>query len=165
MSKYGVFSGPYFPVFGLNTEIISVFSPNAGKYGPEKNSVFGHFTRWYFYQNQIYNSEIFFIESRTNIWVILEKNIFFHLTCLHFSHANLLKKYLILQLFSSFFSAIILFIKISQKRSYLVSHCVKSVHGRSYSGPHFSAFGLNTERRDTPYLSVFSPNAGRYEPE
>ena len=24
--KYGVFSGPYFPVFGLNT----------GKYGPEK---------------------------------------------------------------------------------------------------------------------------------
>ena len=26
MSKYGVFSGPYFPVF----------SPNTGKYGPEK---------------------------------------------------------------------------------------------------------------------------------
>ena len=38
MSKYGVFSGLYFPVFGLNTEIyeISVFSPNTGKYGPEK---------------------------------------------------------------------------------------------------------------------------------
>ena len=33
MSKYGVFPGPYFPVFGLNTEI---FSPNIGKYGPEK---------------------------------------------------------------------------------------------------------------------------------
>ena len=28
MSKYGVFAGPYFPVFGLNT----------GKYGPEKIS-------------------------------------------------------------------------------------------------------------------------------
>ena len=27
VSKYGVFSGPYFPVF----------SPNAGKYGPEKS--------------------------------------------------------------------------------------------------------------------------------
>ena len=26
MAKYGVFSGPYFPVF----------SPNTGKYGPEK---------------------------------------------------------------------------------------------------------------------------------
>ena len=25
-------------------------------------------------------------------------------------------------------------------------HCVKSVHIRSYSGPHFPAFGLNTER-------------------
>ena len=24
LSKYGVFSGPYFPVFGLNTEIYSV---------------------------------------------------------------------------------------------------------------------------------------------
>ena len=36
VSKYGVFFGPYFPVFGLNTEIYGVFSPNAGKYGPEK---------------------------------------------------------------------------------------------------------------------------------
>ena len=25
-------------------------------------------------------------------------------------------------------------------------HCIKSVHIRSYSGPHFPAFGLNTER-------------------
>ena len=42
--KYGVFSGPYFPAFGLNTErywirrdtkYLSVFSPNAGKHGPE----------------------------------------------------------------------------------------------------------------------------------
>ena len=31
------YSVPYFPAFGLNTErySISVFSPNAGKYGPE----------------------------------------------------------------------------------------------------------------------------------
>ena len=55
VSKYGVFSGPSFPVFGLNTEIyglnlriqseyrkrrtrkqISAFSPNTVKYGPEK---------------------------------------------------------------------------------------------------------------------------------
>ena len=37
-SKCGVFSGPYFPVFGLNTEryYLSVFSPNAAEYGPEK---------------------------------------------------------------------------------------------------------------------------------
>ena len=30
------FSGTYFPAFGLNTEYLSVFSLNAGKYGPEK---------------------------------------------------------------------------------------------------------------------------------
>ena len=38
VSKYGVISGPYFPVFGLNTERflwISVFSPSTGKYGRE----------------------------------------------------------------------------------------------------------------------------------
>ena len=50
-------------------------------------------------------------------------------------------------------------------------HCVKSVRIRSYSGPHFPAFGLNAERysdwirRDTPYLSVFSPNEGKCGPE
>ena len=35
MFKYGVSSGPYFPVF----------SPNMGNDGPEKNSVFGQFSR------------------------------------------------------------------------------------------------------------------------
>ena len=33
MSKYGVFSSPYFPVFGLNT----------GKYGPEKTPYLDNF--------------------------------------------------------------------------------------------------------------------------
>ena len=40
MSQYGVYSGPYFAAIGLNTErspYLSVFSLNAGKYGPEKN--------------------------------------------------------------------------------------------------------------------------------
>ena len=37
MSNYGVFAGPYCPALGLNnTKHLSVFSPNAGKYGPEK---------------------------------------------------------------------------------------------------------------------------------
>ena len=39
----------------------------------------------------------------------------------------------------------------------------KSVFIRSYSGPRFPAFGL--KRRDTPYLSVFSPNVGKCGPE
>ena len=35
------------------------------------------------------------------------------------------------------------------------------------SGPYFPAFGLNTERYSvfSPYLSVFSPNEGKYGPE
>ena len=32
-------------------------------------------------------------------------------------------------------------------------HCVKSIRIRSYSGPHFSAFGLNTER----YAGICGP--------
>ena len=40
MSKYIVFSGRHFPVSVVNTEIylvnLAVFSPNTGKYGPEK---------------------------------------------------------------------------------------------------------------------------------
>ena len=35
VSKYGVFSSRYFAAFGLNTERYE-FSPNGGKYGPEK---------------------------------------------------------------------------------------------------------------------------------
>ena len=47
-----------------------------------------------------------------------------------------------------------------KKKNRNVYHCVKSVRIRSYSGPYFPAFGLNTE-----YLSVFSQNAGKYGPE
>ena len=48
VSKYGVFSGPYFPVFGLNTEIYSVNFRIQSKYRKirtKKNSIFGHFSR------------------------------------------------------------------------------------------------------------------------
>ena len=41
------------------------------------------------------------------------------------------------------------------------SRCRKSVHIRSFSGPYFPKWIW----RDTEYLSVFSPNAGKYEPE
>ena len=40
-------------------------------------------------------------------------------------------------------------------------HCVKGVRIWSYCGLYFPAFGLHTET----YLSVFSPNAGKYGPE
>ena len=48
VSKYGVFSGPHFPVFGLNTEIYFVnirIQSEFGKIRTRDNSVFGHFSR------------------------------------------------------------------------------------------------------------------------
>ena len=48
VSKYGVFSGPYFPTFGLNTDRYSVslrIQSDCEKIRTRKNSVFGHFSR------------------------------------------------------------------------------------------------------------------------
>ena len=48
VSKYGVFSGPYFPEFGLNMKRYSVslsIQLEYGKVRTRKNSVFGHFSR------------------------------------------------------------------------------------------------------------------------
>ena len=47
-SKYGVFSGPYFFVFALNTEIYGINLHIQFEYGEietRKNSAFGHFSR------------------------------------------------------------------------------------------------------------------------
>ena len=47
VSKYRVFSGPYFPAFGLNTERYFVSLPIHSKWGKirtRKYSVFGHFS-------------------------------------------------------------------------------------------------------------------------
>ena len=41
------FFGPYFPAFGLNTRDTK-FSPNAGKYGPEKLRTLTRFTLFLF---------------------------------------------------------------------------------------------------------------------
>ena len=43
------------------------------------------------------------------------------------------------------------------------SHCVKIVYIRSYSGLHFFRIFQHSDwiQRDTKYLSVFSPNAGK----
>ena len=48
VSKYGVFSGPYFSVFGLNTEIYGMdlrIQAEYGKIRTRKNSVSGLFSR------------------------------------------------------------------------------------------------------------------------
>ena len=47
VSKYGVISGPYFPAFGLNTEIYGVnlrIQSEYRKIRTKNNSVFGHFS-------------------------------------------------------------------------------------------------------------------------
>ena len=44
----------------------------------------------------------------------------------------------------------------------IYSLCVKSVRIWSLSGPYFPTFKLN--ERDAPYLSLFSPNTGKYRP-
>ena len=47
VSNYGVFPGPYFPIFGPNTEIYEVnfrIQSEYGKIRNGKNSVFGHFS-------------------------------------------------------------------------------------------------------------------------
>ena len=48
MYKYGVFCGPYFPAFGLNTKIYFVnlrIQSEYRKIQTRKNSVFGYFSR------------------------------------------------------------------------------------------------------------------------
>ena len=48
MSKYGVISGPYFPVLGLNTEVYSLNLRIQSEYSKLRignNSVLGHFSR------------------------------------------------------------------------------------------------------------------------
>ena len=48
MFKYGVLPGPYFPVFGINTDIYSVNLRIQSEYRKiwiRKNCVFGHFSR------------------------------------------------------------------------------------------------------------------------
>ena len=45
MPKYGIISGPYFPVFGLNMEIYIVNQSEYRKIRTRNNSIFGNFSR------------------------------------------------------------------------------------------------------------------------
>ena len=93
VSEYGVFSGPYFPVFGLNTEIYSVnlliqfglnkeitgkYGVNAGKYGTEKTPYLDTFHALYYLQNQeLAEVEVGQIFDRYFLgWQVLRENFF-----------------------------------------------------------------------------------------
>ena len=67
VSKYGVFSGSYFPVFELNTEIYSVnlhIQSECGKIRTRKNSVLGHFLRSAGNQNSL--GVVFFLGNNNS---------------------------------------------------------------------------------------------------
>ena len=79
MSKYAVFSGPYFPVFGMNTEIYAVnhhFHSEYRKVRTRKNSVFGRFSRSV---NHIFRTFFFFhynmVKIRSASRIIFDYNI------------------------------------------------------------------------------------------
>ena len=47
----------------------------------------------------------------------------------------------------------------------VITHCVKSVRIRSYSGPHIPAFGLNTENIQSKCGKIqtkITPNTGTF---
>ena len=91
MSKYGVISGPCFPVFGLNKEIYGVnlrIQSEYRKIRTRNNSVFRHFSRsvivnvmqFTYIINNLLNifSDIAIFNNETSrgngvVWVILQK--------------------------------------------------------------------------------------------
>lgn len=70
MSEYRGFSGSYFHIFGLKTEI---FSLNTGKYESEKKSVLGQFS--YSVSKNKIQSEIW-KKRKSRYFVYNEKDIF-----------------------------------------------------------------------------------------
>ena len=72
VSKYGVFSGQYFPVFGLNAEIYGVnlrIQSEYRKIRTRKNAVCGRFLR----SNCGNNIKNFWYYSHENKWIISRK--------------------------------------------------------------------------------------------
>ena len=69
MSKYGSFSGPCFPVLGLNTEIYRVnlcIQSEYRKIRTSKNSVFGHFS----HSDILLKKFSFFFKTK---WLLIKK--------------------------------------------------------------------------------------------
>ena len=81
VSKYGLFSGPYFLVFGLNTEIFGVslrIQSEYRKMRTRNNFVLGHFPRSDWITKNIYNLEKFIQEYDLIINNMIKNlNIFF----------------------------------------------------------------------------------------
>ena len=81
VSKDGPFSGPYFPVFGLNTKIYGAnlrIQSEYRKIRTRKNSVFGHFSRSDSYRLKAFNY------FRTKFHLRCFKGFWMHLCIMYF---------------------------------------------------------------------------------
>ena len=86
MSKYGIISGPCFPVFGLNTRIYFVnlrIQSEYRKIQTRNNSVFGHFSCSESFDN--YESSPLFLDLSQGIHLVVSKKQFCELFDSHFS--------------------------------------------------------------------------------
>ena len=63
----------------------------------------------------------------------------------------LLRYFSIRFLCKEIYSEVFTFPYLQQLYQWLDKHCMKSVRIRSYSGPYFSAFGLNTDKNNSEY--------------
>ena len=78
MSKCGVFSGLYFPTFGLHTQYLSVFSQNTGKNRPEKTPYLDTLNAVnYYYLLEKYGLQVYQYGFYLNFCFKIQKNFFY----------------------------------------------------------------------------------------
>ena len=78
MSKCGVFSGLYFPTFGLHTQYLSVFSQNTGKNRPEKTPYLDTLNAVnYYYLLEKYGLQVYQYGFDLNFCFKIQKNFFY----------------------------------------------------------------------------------------
>ena len=90
VSKYGVFSGPYFPAFGLNTERYGVplrIKSKCGKMRFRKNSAFGHFSRSVFLVLRLW-TRYWDFEKDKLLGIIFKVDLIFIFTCINFKKSK-----------------------------------------------------------------------------
>ena len=145
MSVFGVFQVPIFPHqhrIRRDASYLPVFSPNAGKYGPEKLRIRTLFTQWSWWYSEVYSE---------------------------FCKTSKMKRLTFGENFTQFVPTLIITLRTCSALEcvFLLERClchgVKSVRIRSFPGLIFTY--SDWIWRDTEYLCVFTLNAGKYGPE
>ena len=123
-----VFSGPYFPAFRVNTQRYSVSLQIQSEYvkiRPGKLRIRTLFTPWHKHRSSK--------KTHSKALHVLRVIIKVGTNCVKFSPNA--RRFILDVLQNSEYTS-----------EYHQDHCVKSVRIRSFSGPYFPAFGLNTGR-------------------